>query len=699
MNKSHHWPKRVFILCGLLTAMAALIGIGFTAVSPTHAAVTLISGTVTDPTGSSPPASTLVHLVTPGGDAYGTAQVDDLSGAFSLGPVPNGNYTLVATVPGDSPYTPSLPVSINVTGTPVDAGTLALTYPSITGSVFAPDGETPVTALVTVHRAGFLVQSDLAISGTLQLGGLLSGTYRLEAHPATDDPYWRSAPQPLTVTTGVSQTVNLTLRPANVAGIITDPNGVPVPGATVHVLGQNLHQYRRDDASGSGYFAIGDLPPDTYTLVVEPPYYADGLMASRIITFTVPPDFTDLGQIALRSAPKVVEGVVETNTGLPIENARVIANRLDHPGHQEALTNSNGRYLLRLSGGLWGLTVEPTEAANPAHWVYPDPPLLVHFDDDLRPEFKNVSFTALTADATVSGLVAMPGGGTPPFTVTVALRTNEGIGRATLVDSNNGSFALQVPHGSYILHVQPHDPGYFGPLPQPVYVPANGALDVGTLTLVARDATISGMVQNELGDGVEGVRVVAWNRGHQGAQTRTNPDGSYVLAVSAGDWQVKPHVPAEMPYVYQGTAVSLTLTSQQHITAVNFALTPANNQVVGQLVDENGRAVSATGWATASDTAWPGERRAHRRRQFHPLPARRRLPGQRAPGRGQPLDSRRGAARFRQRRRSGQPDPARAPQKCAHRGRAVGPPLRDCAQRRQWLRAGQQPRGQRRQRH
>ncbi len=93
MNESHQWPKRVFILCGLLTAMVALIGVGFTAVSPTHAAVTLISGTVTDPTGSPPPASTLVRLVTPGGDAYGTAQVDDLSGASAWGLCPTATTT------------------------------------------------------------------------------------------------------------------------------------------------------------------------------------------------------------------------------------------------------------------------------------------------------------------------------------------------------------------------------------------------------------------------------------------------------------------------------------------------------------------------------------------------------------------------------------------------------------------------------
>lgn len=612
MNKIPHASQRFLGLGSLIIMMMALVTAGLlpalsaaSAAPQAAVAANMITGTVTDPNGSLPPLLTLVHLLTPDGSSFGTAQVDDSTGTFNLGPVPNGNYILVAKAPGESAYTPSLPVSVHMMGSPVDVGVMALTYPAVTGTVYAPDGVTPVTAVVTVHRHGHLIQTDHALSGTLKLGGLLTGTYRVQAHPATNDPYWLSPPQPLTITTGLSQTISLTLRPANIAGVVTDPNGVPVSGAVVHVWGQTGGQHRRDETSGTGYFAIGDLAPDAYTLVAEPPWHAGGLVRSETFTFTVPPDFTDAGTIMLRSAPKVVEGVVETNTGIPVANARIIANRLDHPGHQETLSGIDGGYILRLSGGLWGLTVEPTDSSNPGHWVYTNPPLLVHFDDDLEPEFKTVNFEVLTADAAVIGSVAMPDGSPPPFTVTVGLRNNEGHGRHTTIAPADGSFELHVPHGNYILHVQPHDPAYFGPPPQPIYAPISDTLNVGTLTLIERDATISGVVQNAAGEGVGGVGITAWTRDHLGTQTMTNPDGSYVLAVSAGEWQAKPHTPPEMPYVYLGTAVSVTLTSQQHITGVNFTLTEANNQVAGQLVTLQGHPVAAAGWAAAANEGGP----------------------------------------------------------------------------------------------
>ncbi|MCI0394501.1 MAG: carboxypeptidase-like regulatory domain-containing protein [Chloroflexi bacterium] len=601
---SSYWRRWLWLVLTLL--VVGLAGaVAFTAVGQVSAQPGLITGVVTDPAGGLPPAGAIVHLASPDGAVHGQAAVDPATGEFSLGPVANGNYILQAKPPAGSPFTPSLPEFLVVTGGPVNVGTLALTEPSIVGTVYAPDGTTPATALVHVYRGNFKVQSSLAPGGAIQLGGLLSGTYALQAEPVTGDPYWLSPRSPVTITDGVTQTIQLTLRPANVAGFITDPVGAPVGGATVHVLGLTSHHYRRDQSNPSGYFAIGDLVDDTYVLRVEPPWYADGLASPPPITFTVPPPFTNLGQIALLTAPKVVQGIVETNTGVPVENARVLAHRLDHPGRQQTLTAADGAYHLRLSGGLWSLTVEHTPASNPSDWIYPYPPQLVYFQHNMQPEWKTVHFEVLTADAHVIGVVEMPGGGAPPFTVTVHLRTNEGVGRSQAIDPASGSFDIAVPHGNYILTVQPHDPAYAGPPPTPVYAPENGTVDVGTLTLIARDATISGLVLNSQGQGVGGVRVVAWSRHTPGAQSWTNPDGSYALAVTAGEWLVRPVPPPTLPYVYDGQPISVTVASMQHVTGTDFVLTDANNQVVGQLVGPNGAPVHAYGWAAAADEGGP----------------------------------------------------------------------------------------------
>lgn len=597
VSRSKRWPFLTLVLL-----MLALMGGVLLTASPASAQTGLISGVVTDPSGGLPPAGTTINLITPAGEAYGQATADPATGEFSLGPVANGNYILQAKPPSSSPYTPSLPQSVLIMGSSVNLGTVALTNPAITGTVFAPDGVTPVLARINVYRADMLVQTSLSVGGAIEVGGLPAGNYTIQAERQTTDPFWKSPQAAVTINDGVSQTVDLTLAPANVAGLITDPQGVPLPDAIVHVVGATNNLYRRDLTSPGGFFAVGDLPPDTYILVAEPPYYAaNGLVESEAQTFTVPPAFTDLGTIPLRDAPKILKGVVETNTGSPVENARVVANRLDYPGQEQTLTDSDGEYTMRLSGGLWAVTVEKTDLSDPSAWLYLDPPKLVFFNYDLDPDLKTLNFEVLTADAEVVGVIEMPDGGAPPFTTTVALRNNEGNGIGVTIDPTDGSFAIRVPNGNYRLFVNPEDPQYAGPPPEFIFVPANGTLDVGTLTLIEKDAVISGVVTDEMGMGVGDVQIVAWTRDYQGGQTRTNPDGSYALPVTPGNWQVKPDVPPTLPYIYDGEPTAVSIESMQTMTGTDFVLTSAPNRVVGQLVSPDGGPVLAQGTASATD--------------------------------------------------------------------------------------------------
>lgn len=597
--KAKRWSWIGFILLVVLFAGTVFLTVPGQAAPQTG----LISGFVTDPAGALPPAGTIIRLITPDGTQHGQATVSPATGAFSLGPVLNGNYLLRAHPPAGSPFTPSLPYSLLVLNANVNVGPIALTNPDLTGTVYAPDGLTPASANLHIFQGGHQIQVSPAPNGDIQIGGLLSGTYRLLAEPVGNQPTWWSLPQFITVTTGIGQNINFTLRPANVAGIITDPQGVQVAEATVHLYGltQNVHQQRLTNADG--YFAIGDLPNDTYILRAEPPWWANSLIASEAITVTVPPDFTDVGQVALGDAPKILTGHVETNTGTPVQEALIIATRVNHPGRQEILTNSNGDYELGLGSGLWAVTVEPTDSSNPANWLYPHPPKMVYFNPNILPESKSLDFTVLTADSTVVGMVEMPDGSTPPFTVTVSLRNDEGLGRTVLL--NGGAFEIHVPHGTYRLFVTPADPGYSGPPPVELYAPQSDTLDVGLLTLLARDAALTGTVVDSNGQGVGDVRLFGWTDDYLAAQTVTNPDGSYLLAVPAGTWQLRPEVPHDLPYIYVGNSLTATVTSLQTITDLNFTLTEANNSVVGQLVDENGQPVNSFGWAAAGNASGP----------------------------------------------------------------------------------------------
>ncbi|MEM7119499.1 MAG: carboxypeptidase-like regulatory domain-containing protein [Chloroflexota bacterium] len=610
-SRSKRWLMLALLFLPLLLVFGA------TAVALVSAQAGLITGSVTDPDGGTPPDGTTIQLVGPSDLLFGTADVG-ADGRFSLGPVPNGTYALRAVPPATTEFTLSLPHSLLLRGDAVDVGTIALTHPSVIGMVYAPDGVTPVAANVQVYKNGHRVLNvPTADDGSYKLGGLPDKSYTIQAIPTSDEPHWKSARLSVEIDGDAAQTIDLTLRDANVVGIVTDPQGNPIAGATVYAAGRETDTHRRDVTSESGYFAIGALPDDSYHLVADPPYHRGGLAHSAPVSFAVPPEFTDLGEIALRDAPKIVEGTVKTNLNVPVENGLVLATRRDRPGEQRALTDAAGNYMLNLGPGLWALTVRHTDASDPSNWRYNDRPQLVHFDYDFEPELKRAHFEVLTADSTITGIVTMPDGSVPPFPVKMGLRNNEGLGRHVLIDPVDGSFSLMVRHGNYVLGVEPDDAAFEGPRPQRVHAPANDTVDVGAIALVEKDATLSGMVVDSSGEGVGGVVVVAWaphrhpdsdhrhTHDYRTARTVTNDDGSYLLAVTAGTWKIRPHVPHTLPYIFTGEVLTAVIEPMQDITELDFELTDANNTLNGQLVDPSGEPVMVQGRVTVSQGERP----------------------------------------------------------------------------------------------
>ncbi|MDQ7029110.1 MAG: carboxypeptidase-like regulatory domain-containing protein [Ardenticatenia bacterium] len=247
-----------------------------------------ISGVVSSPLGYPLPAGTVVKLYKPGSeDVYGMAHPDIADGRFQIGPVPNGLYVVRAVPPTSSGLTPSLPKAVSVFGGNANVGTLVLTTPQITGTVVAPDGITPVTATVHVYAGGTVpVLRVEAPGGQFALGGLVPGSYAVEARRATADPFWRSARRSVTVP-GTSSPLTLTLRQADLWGVVVDETNAPVNGARVGVA--NRGGVHAVDYSGpAGFWAVGGLTPGTYWVGALPPPYAHGLVPSTPVSTTVP---------------------------------------------------------------------------------------------------------------------------------------------------------------------------------------------------------------------------------------------------------------------------------------------------------------------------------------------------------------------------------------------------------------------------
>jgi hypothetical protein len=145
-----------------------------------------------------------------------------------------------------------------------------------------------------------------------------------------------------------------------------------------------------------------------------------------------------------------------------------------------------------------------------------------------------------------------------------------------------------------------------GPPVDPIRVLPNSTHDLGTLTLLDRNATLSGVVTGG-GGTVEGVPVVAWRaEAPGGADSRTGPDGSYVLPVVEGTWLVETAPGPEQPWLYAGPPIEVEVPNGGSVGNIDFELTATDAEIHGQLVDEAGTPLTGIGgWAHAVNGADP----------------------------------------------------------------------------------------------
>lgn len=555
-----------------------------------------INGTAMLPNGSVPvPDNTWAWLLNPDKSIHGVSQVVTQTGAFSFAGIAPGAYFVRVVPPAQrldlAPSNIRPLVIVTPTGT-INLPPLAMTVPTVTGTVYAPGGITPTNAMVKVFAGPVLVEDRPTFNGDFVIGGLPTATYTLRAEPLPDDPFWPSRPMTISIEPSAPKYVTLTLQPAQISGVVRE-GANPIEGARVYALTPSVVGLRRSDVTGPlGRFAIGDLPLGLQVvLMVEPPIDRGGLLPPAPMTVTTPINNVVL---QLGTSPKIVAGTVKTNAGISVTHALIEAHRMDALGRDRTETDANGQYLLHLSPGVWSIDVKPISTTVPHNWLDPNPPRLVQFDNTTRPEAKTINFKVITADATVIGGVELPDHSTPPFTVTVALHNDEGLGRAQDIDVN-GQFAFAVPHGVYNLEVRVHDPRFAAPPLRPVPARPLTTTLVPTITLIPRNAFITGTLTNGAN-----VPVIAWSPDtHATFGTRANDEGAYAIGVYSGTWLVRPAPLPDQPYIFNGEPATVTLAFNQIVPAVNFTLIDADAALHGVLIDADSTPVTARGWASA----------------------------------------------------------------------------------------------------
>lgn len=323
--------------------------------------------------------------------------------------------------------------------------------------------------------------------------------------------------------------------PGWIEGVLYEPDGAtPVGGGWVDVEDVNGDPWPGSGTAGNGSFLIPDLPPGEYYITAYPPDFR--YLAASLTTYVVVSSNTG-SQVDLLLTTVSVGGIVKdatTHEGIP---GFVIAVHDAEWNVSSWDTTDDGGYFK--IGALEDGVTYILDATPPPDSPYPTPdPILV------TPPITNVIIPLFVPMPSVFGEVRDPAGA--PVSEAEVKLYNDDYWEMVYTDQT-GQFGFpSVPAGQYEIQASP--PWYANgqtpsePLAVTVTDPEQG-VDVGTLTLLAANKQVVGHVRltedgSPIGDGI----VWANRLDHPGqASTPTNPDGSFTLLLTGGEWHVGVH--------------------------------------------------------------------------------------------------------------------------------------------------------------
>jgi len=587
-----------------------------------------ITGTVMDASGTVPITNAWVQASPANGEPWGlgTSEIDS-SGAYTIEGVPAGQYKVEARAPGyvreyyrdkdDWSIADVITVAVGATTGNVNFTLGKERGGEVFGRVVLPNGAPVPYAWVSADSFDHLLHKGESAdeNGYFRIGGLLTGTWWLRAHPPYEHPaysdYSESEERLVDVvfTSSITLTPPLTLTRVNVVGRAVMPDGSGVTGAGVTIYSPDSSFHRDTGTGPDGRFRMGGLSVGEYRAELHTPWGASGIVPPPPRSFRITDTnvVVDLGDIAfIRASKHIVGRVVRAGSGAGVPNVEVNASRRGAEGWAHTRTNGAGEFRLDVAPGTWEVMVHSDPAAGGVDWVYGGFPQLVTFAEDSTEETRAITFTVETADAYVVGRVEGPNGETlDPWTVWVDVRDLSGNGNGAPL-APNGHFTVPVVAGTYHVWVGVDErthPNWSSPRIPPFNVASGTTYDLGTIRLVEKSSAIEGRVTRDSdGSGVAGVWVHAWQREGGWASTTTDADGNYRLSVLSGTWEVDVELPFTSTYVTGQPPRQVTVDDHQTITDVNFVLREAAGIIQGWLYDPEGNLLTdVDGWAYARE--------------------------------------------------------------------------------------------------
>ncbi len=504
------------------------------------------------------------------------------------------------------------------------------------------------------------------------------GDYIVEVYVPTGSEYTNPATQPtVTIETG---TVNSDYFTGNSPGPIqlTQPQlkttfqvptgcdtctasaGDAIPYVDTDIVASDMDpsKMKHSSSDANGVIKFGGLPDGTYNLEIRMPYNGSEYLGltnpstiSNIVISnsgeTVTYESTEYNQgdgdfpvligvagiTEFGVAKKTVSGRVTKTDGTGVDNAKIFAMKMNASGMSETTTDANGNYSLKIGGGSWNIRPEVDYSPNydddphndvTATWVFCGMGRNVSFEEDNTEETKTGNFEVKEVEATLQGKVVYPNGDPVTGSASINAFSKDGCGSYANLNWQTGTFSAALPAGTYSVTVSVWNENYSSPAAKSVTL-TSGTVDIGTLTLVEKNAQITGRLwadkngnnQYDSGEGVENVMIDAFKMnkkfdqnagpgpgpmGDAGGFSNTTSDanGEYTLKVTKGTWMV--NVMADMGmmhggysetstnYIYDGAPNQVAISEDNQVSSANnFQLKTANATINGRL------------WADAND--------------------------------------------------------------------------------------------------
>ena len=551
--------------------------------APQTPAASTVSGTVYEPNGTIPLPSAFVEIYDTDSDPVAD-DVADVSGVYTITGTSAGDYSLIAYPPATT-LAASVPVTFTADGTTPIAIDVSVTTINVQGSIRDPEGTYVVTdAGVLVYNDDLSVQRTAGVdgSGDFRMGGLLTGTYTIEARPG-ESGYTPSYTATFAITdTAVPVGVGtLLLTIPEVTGTVRYPGGGLASDASVWVHNADWTVSEVALTNDDGVFRLDRLPSGAYTLEAFPPTGAPYAGSEPQTIILTQGSTIGVGDVSLRTPQ--VQGTVKDPTSAIVEGAWV---QLYLPGtglSASTTTDSFGRfYLGGLPDGVYTLEAFPPLGSS----YTPSFPQAVTVETGGDPEIGDVELTspqvqgtvrdsdlALSADAYVEATGA------------------DGYTRRDSVTDGSGFYRIGgLPAGDYTLVAYPPEGADMA-----ASAPVAATLDTTPVTrnLQLNAINIRGLIADPHGDPVEGAGVEVYNSDFSvDVSTGSDSSGHYKLGgLPDDDYTLDIFAPWGSGGMLGPGPVTVTVAASTPIT-VDWQFAAAPKHVVGAVQLSSGGVVS-----------------------------------------------------------------------------------------------------------